>query len=39
MLEKLVADIKHVKKKKGGVPKSHRKTQVRQTHIEGIFIH
>ena len=39
MLEKLVEDIKYVKNKKVRVPKSHRKTQVRQTHIEGIYIH
>ena len=39
MLDKLVADIKHLKKKEGRFPKSHRKTQVRQTYIEGIYIH
>ena len=39
MLEKLVADVKHFKKKEGRFPKSHRKTQVRQTHIDGIYIH
>ena len=32
MLEKLVADIKHFKKKEGRFPKSHRKTGKTDTH-------